>query len=174
MVSGQRTLATVTSRQYRREYSNAALQRLRSFGQALDEAQQYLHGLQTTVNQWGLTNRTESSRLARQQQELADYFSGYQHLFETAFEIYLSLRDVAPHPSLSDCHRNALEGMYYGLVWVLGQFVKYPTKEYEGKTVYITVDAPLDFVRRQKKKYLKLTRSAQGRLASVARGTASR
>jgi Holliday junction DNA helicase RuvB len=174
MVSRHPALTAVTSRQYRREYSNAALQLLRSFGQTLDEAQQCLDGLARTVNQWGVTKRTETSILARQQQELADFFSRYQHLFEEAFGTYLSLRDLGPHPSLSDCHRDALEAMYYGLSWVVCQFVKYPAKEYEGKRLYIEIEAPLGLVRRQKKKYLKLTRSAQGRLASVAGGTASR
>jgi Holliday junction DNA helicase RuvB subunit len=173
--SRQRPLASVTREQYRRQYSTATLQLLRTFGQTLDEAQQCLDdGLGRTVNQWGLTRRTDTKRLARQQQELADFFTTYQALFEEAFDTYLSLREVAPHPSLSDCHRDALEGMYYGLVWVLGQFVKYPAKEYEGRRVYITAEAPLDFVRRQKEKYVELTRSAQRRLASVAQGTARR
>ena len=172
MVSAQRSLANVRSKEYRSEYNDTALQSLRSFRQVLDEAQQYLHGLQTTVNQWGPTKRTEKSKLGHQQQELEHHISRYEQLFETAFEIYLSLRDVAPHPSLSDCHRDALEGMYYGLSWALCQFVKYPAKEYDGKTLYITAEAPLGFVRRLKKKYLTLTRSARGRLASASHGTA--
>jgi Holliday junction DNA helicase RuvB len=172
MVSGQPALAALRSRKYRREYSNAALQLLHSFGQTLDGAQQCLDGLWRTVNQWGVTKRTETGRLARHQEELADFFSRYQHLYEVALGTYMSLRDLAPHPSLNDCHRNALEGMYYGLCWVVCQFVKHPAKEYEGKRLYIEMEAPLGLVRRQKKKYLKLTRSAQGRLASASHGTA--
>jgi Holliday junction DNA helicase RuvB len=174
MLSTEHAPASLRGKQYHREFRDAALGSLRSFRQVLDEAEQCLHGQQTRLDQWGLTNRRETSRLARQQQELADYSSRYQHLFDTAFETYLSLRHVAPHPSLSDCQRDALEGMYYGLSWALAPFVKYPAKEYEGKTVYITAEAPAELVRHYRKKYLELTESACGRLASVARGTASR
>jgi Holliday junction DNA helicase RuvB len=165
-LSAEHTLASSRGKGHRRQYRDAALRSLRSFRQVLDEVQQCLHGLQTSVDQWGLTRRTESSRLARQQQEVADYSSRYERLFDTAFEIYLSLRDLAPHPSLSDCHRDALEGMYYGLGWVLAPFVKHPAKEYEGKTLYLVAEAPHDLVRRQEENYRKLTQSAHGRLTS--------
>jgi hypothetical protein len=174
MVSAQRTLANVRSKEYRKEYSDTALQSLRSFRQVLDEAQQCLDGLMTTVSQWGPTKRTENSRLGRQQQELDNHISRYEHLFETAFDTYLSLRDQAPDPSLSDCHRDALEGMYYGLSWALCQFVKYPAKEYDARRLYLEMEAPLGLVRRQKKRYLKLTHSAWGRLVSASDGNPPR
>jgi hypothetical protein len=54
--------------------------------------------------------------------------------------------------------------MYYGLSWVLGHFVRYPAREYEGKTLYLTMDMPLDLVRHYKKKYLESTDSASAGL----------
>ena len=174
MLSAQHTSASLTSNEYRRDYSHTALRSLRSFSQVLDDAQECDDGLQTAINRWGPTKTTETSRIARQHEELAEYSSRYQQLFDEALQTYFSLRDVPPHPSLSDCHRDALEGMYYGLSWVLGRFVKYPAKEYDEKTLYITAEAPLGLVHPLEKKYLKLTRSAHGRLAAVAHGTAPR
>jgi Holliday junction DNA helicase RuvB len=168
LLSGESAQAAVTSRAYRREHIDATLQLLRSFGQAVDKAQQCLDGFVRRVNQWGPTKRTQARRLARQQRDIADFASRYQQLFQDAFNAYLSLRGLAPHPSLKECHRDALEGMYYGLSWIACQFVKYPAKEYEGKTVYVEMEAPMALVRRQKKKYLKLTRSVHGRLTSEA------
>jgi hypothetical protein len=136
--------------QHRNDYREYALKSISSFRQAIAETFQFAERLKQSINRWSdLKERGYKSELREDLTQLKQYrrFSdGYQESFGKSFDEYYSLKKTRPHPAFTHCHANALEGMYYGLSAALSLFISTPAKHYEGKTVYMTVEAPQELL----------------------------
>lgn len=162
-----------TTRQREAETRDGAVNSIQSFRHAVNEVVSCGRLLKQVVNRWSdlkergyrATAQEESDQLER----CRHHIDRYHELFEEAFDIYCALRKTPPPPALASPHRDALEGMYYGLSAVLSLFTSTPAKEYDGKSVYMTLGAPQELVGQYAAKYHELTDAALDGLQSNRR-----
>lgn len=140
----------VASEEYWTEYRDMALEGISDFRDTRSEALQCAELLKEAMHRWSaLIEGGHTSDLREESRQLQLYkhrIARYQGLFKRALDTYLTFRKMPPHPSLTNCHRDALEGMYYGLSALLSLLISTPAKEYVGKTAHMTVQAPQELV----------------------------
>jgi hypothetical protein len=154
----------VLTKEQRTKYCDGALDSVGSFRRSIREVVRCGDLLKQVVNRWsdvkergyGASPQEESNQLERCRHHIASY----HELFEQAFDVYSDLRRTLPPAEFRGLHGDALEGMHYGLSAVLCLFTSTPAKEYEGKTVYMTLEAPQELVDYYAAKYHELTDAA--------------
>jgi hypothetical protein len=155
---------SVSGKEDTENYRHTASDTIVSFRQVLNEMSQRSKLLKQVMNRWAALKETGyESELDEELEQLGIYrhhISGYQHLFEEAYDIYEALRKVAPPTILAKPHADALEGMYYGLSAVLTLFITRPAKQYDGTTVHLDLSAPQELLSHYAKKYHELTDAA--------------